>query len=147
MSQVYKIASMNSSHRKHNDIGKHDSKWPLTAVLGKDDQVLIRNLSERGGGGKMRSFLEDKVHWVIENLNSENITYKVQPENDLNGKMCTLHRSMPLSCDNLLDDYNWSKIVEDDISKPRGYQIKTSWYTNRNKRQGKECDTEQKYRK
>ena len=144
MSQVYKIASMNSSYRKHNDLAKHDSKWPLTALLGKGDQVLIRNLSERGGGRKIRSFLEDKVHWVIENLSSENITYKVQPKNDLNGKMCTLHRNMPLSCDNLLDDYNWSEIGEDDISKPGGYQIKTSWYTNRNKRQGKECDTEQK---
>ena len=39
----------------------------------------------------MRPFWEDKVHVVIENLSCENITYKVQPENDLSGKMalCT----------------------------------------------------------
>ena len=56
----------------------------------------------------MRSFWEDKVHVVIENLNSENITYIVQPENDLNGTIRRLHRKMLLSCDNLLDNYNWS---------------------------------------
>ena len=54
----------------------------------------------------MRSFWEDKVYVIIENLNSENIGYKVQPENDLNGKICTLHRTMLLSCDNLLDNYD-----------------------------------------
>ena len=67
---------------------------------------MVRNLSERGGTGKVRSFLEDKVDGVIGNLNSENITYKVQPENDLNGKICTLHKNMLLSYDNLLHNYD-----------------------------------------
>ena len=67
----------------------------------------------------MRSFWEDKVHVIIENLNSENITYKVQPENDLNGKIRTLHRNMLLSCDNLLDNYDWSIIGEDHISNQK----------------------------
>ena len=35
----------------------------------------------------MRPFWEDKMHVVIENLNNENITCKVQPENHLNGKI------------------------------------------------------------
>ena len=84
MSQAYKIVSTNSSCRKREDIARHDSKGPLTAVLEKVDRVLIRNLSDRGGTRKMRSSCGDKVHVVIENLNSENITYKVQLENDLN---------------------------------------------------------------
>ena len=120
MSQAYKIASTNSSCRKRKDIARHDSKGPLTAVLEKGDRVLIRNLSERGGTGKMRSFWEDKVHVIIENLNSENITYKVQPENDLNGKIRTLHRNMLLSCDNPLDNYDWSITGEDHISNHKG---------------------------
>ena len=94
MSQAYKIVSTNSSCRKCKDIARHDNKDPLTAVLEKGNRVLIKNLSERGGAGKMKSFWKDKVHVVIENLNSENITYKVQPENDLNEKICTLHRNM-----------------------------------------------------
>ena len=105
-----------TSCRKRKDIARHDSKGPLTAVLEKHDRVLIRSLSERGGTGKMRFFWEDKVHVIIENLNSENITYKVQPENDLNGKIHTLHRNILLSCDNLLDNFDWSIIGEDHIS-------------------------------
>ena len=52
------------------------------------DWQLIKSLLERGGTGKMRSFWEE---------NSENITYKVQPETDLNGKIHTWHRNMLLS--------------------------------------------------
>ena len=48
---------------------------------------MIRNLSEKCWTGKMRPFWEDKMHVVIENLNNENITCKVQPENHLNGKI------------------------------------------------------------
>ena len=45
------------------------------------------------------------------------ITYKVQRENDLNGKIRTLPRNILLLCDNLLHYYNWSIIGEDHISK------------------------------
>ena len=88
----------------------------MTAVLEKCDIVLIRNLSEKGGAGKTRSFWEEKVHVVIENLNSENITYKVQPGNDLNGMIRTWHRYMLVSCDNLLDNFVWNIIGEDQTS-------------------------------
>ena len=126
MSQAYKIASTNSSCRKRKDIARHDSEGPLTAVLEKSDRVLIRNLSERGGTGKMRSFWEDKVHVIIDNFKSENITYKVQPENDLNGKIGTLHRNMLLSRDNLLDNYDWSIIGEDHISNHKSKEYSKS---------------------
>ena len=56
MSQTYKKASTNSSCSKRKDIARHGSKGPLTAVLEKGDRVLIRNLSERRGTGKMRYF-------------------------------------------------------------------------------------------
>ena len=95
MIQAYKIASTNSSCRKD----RHDIKCPLRAVLKQVYCVLFRNLSERGGTRQMRSFWQDKVHVVIENLNSKNISYKVQRENDLNENIHTFHRNMPLSCD------------------------------------------------
>ena len=41
-------------------------------------QIAYQNMSERGGTGKMRSFWEEKVHIVVENINNENITYKVK---------------------------------------------------------------------
>ena len=91
----------------------------------------------------MRPFWEDKMHVVIENLNSENITCKVQPENHLNGKIRTLHRNMLLSSDNLLDNFNWDIIGEDHTSNHKSKEdIKSKPSdTHRNKGQGKECDT------
>ena len=56
ISQACKIVSTNSSYRKHKNIARHGNKGPFTAVLEKGDRVLIRNLSERGWTGKMRSF-------------------------------------------------------------------------------------------
>ena len=115
-SSIREIASTSSSWRKRKDMSRHDSKGALTAVLEKGNRGWIRNLPERGGTGKMRSFWEDKVYVVIENLNSENITYKVLSENDLNRDIRTLHSSMLLPCENLVDKYNWSLIGEDHIS-------------------------------
>ena len=80
----------------------------LSPVLEQGDRVLIRNMSERGGTGKMRSFWEEKVHVVVENINNENITYKVNPEGDTDGRIPVLHRNMLLPCDNLLDNFNWN---------------------------------------
>ena len=48
MSKTYKIASTNSSCKKHKDMARHGNRGPLTAVLEKGDWVLIRNLLERG---------------------------------------------------------------------------------------------------
>ena len=56
-------------------------------VLEKGDRVLIRNMSKRGGTGKMQSFWEEKVHVVVENINNENITYKVKPKRDADGRI------------------------------------------------------------
>ena len=56
-------------------------------MLEQGDRVLIRNMSERGGTGKMRSFWKEKVYVVVENINNENITYKVKPESDNDGRI------------------------------------------------------------
>ena len=40
---------------------------------------MIRNLLERGDTEKTKSFWEDKVYVVMDNLNSGNITHEVQP--------------------------------------------------------------------
>ena len=63
MSQEHKIASTSSFCRKHKDIPRHDKKGLLTAVSKEGDQALIRNPSEKGSTGKMRSLgkLEDKL--------------------------------------------------------------------------------------
>ena len=146
MSQAYEIVSTNSSCRKRKDIARHDYKVSLTTVLEKGDEVMIRNLSERGGTEKMRSFWEDKVHVVVENLNSENTTYKVQTEKDFNEKIRVLHRNMISSCDKLLDNFDWNMIGEDHTSNHKNKKDIKSKLSDihRNKRLGKGCDTQQK---
>ena len=76
-----------------------------------------------------------KRHQLID---SENITYKRQPENDLNGKILKLHRNMLLSCDNLLDIYSRSINGEDWISNHKNKEhIKSK---------SSDTHTERKYR-
>ena len=44
----------------------------------------------------------------MENINNENIAYRVKPERDIDGRIRVLHRNMLLPCDNLLDNCNWN---------------------------------------
>ena len=55
----------------------------------------------------MRSFWEEKVHVVVKNINNENITHKIKPERDTDGRIPFLYRNMLLPCDDLLDNFNW----------------------------------------
>ena len=108
MKQAYEIAQKQSSKRKEKDKDRHNNKRPRATVLFPGDRVLVRNLSERGGTGKMRSFWENKVHVIIESYGEDPVIYKVQPENDKNGKARNLHRNMLQPCDELLDNFNWN---------------------------------------
>ena len=106
MNAAYQEAQQNSSRRKEKDIARHEPFKILSPVLEKGDRVLIRNMSERGKTGKMRSFWEEKVHLVVENINNENITNKVKSEKNTNGRIRVLRRNMLLRCDYLLDNFN-----------------------------------------
>lgn len=44
-------------------------------LLDYGDQLLIRNMSTRGGTENMQLIWREKIHVVAENVNNENITY------------------------------------------------------------------------
>ena len=59
--------------------------------------MLVRNLSRRGGPGKLRSHWEQEVHLIVEQKGDFPV-YEVTPEGR-KGKSRTLHRNLLLPCD------------------------------------------------
>lgn len=66
-------------------------------MWGRDLQ-LIRNLTPRGGPGKIRSYWEDQVHVVKQRKHAESPIYDVRPESG-KGKGRVIHRNLLLPCD------------------------------------------------
>ena len=102
MKEAYAKAMENS--RKSAEIGKkHYDKKIRCTELKPGDRVLVRNLSERGGPGKLRSHWEDQIHVVVERK-GEMPVFVVKPEGQTTNKKRTLHRNLLLPCDFLSPD-------------------------------------------
>ena len=85
-------ANINKQHGK-----KHYDSKVRSSVLEPGDQVLVRNLSPRGGPGKLQSFWEEKVYLVVLRKGPDNPVYEVRLKSKML-KSCTLHRNMLLPC-------------------------------------------------
>ena len=122
MSEAYRKALQNSSHRKKGDIAKHETIKKLSPVLQQGDRVLIRNMYEIGATGKMWSFWEENVHVAIENINNENVTYKLKSKRDIDRRIRVLQINMLLLSPSKLQlehqnqTYSWKETeLEDSI--------------------------------
>lgn len=63
---------------------QHD-KGLLSARLHPGDHVLVKNLLEKGGPGKLRSFWEQDIYVVVKQVNEETPVYEVRKRSGQGG--------------------------------------------------------------
>ncbi|KAK0156234.1 hypothetical protein N1851_000487 [Merluccius polli] len=87
-------------HTWRNGKRKCRKHMTLCKRMQKSDRVLVKNLTPRGGTGKLRSFWEENIHVVIRKVGEEIQVYELKPEQG-RGRSRILHRNILLPCDHL----------------------------------------------
>ena len=115
MQEAYSLAS--KSAMKSGVRGKRNyDKRVRSSALQVGDRVLVRNLTPRGGPGKLRAFWEDEIHVVIARKGEGSPVYDVRPESG-QGRSRTLHRNLLLPCDQL-PSKQWQELPSARKSRP-----------------------------
>lgn len=123
MTEAYQVASKVATQAAQRGKGHYDKKTH-GAELAPGSRVLVRNLTERGGPGKLRSFWEDAVHVVLRKKCEDSPVYEVKPEIG-KGRTRMLHRNLLLPCDYLPIDRG-QKIPDRPSARKQGKVPKTT---------------------
>ena len=110
MKEAYALAAQHSNAAAKKNKDSYD-KRAKASVLRVGDRVLVKNVREKGGPGKLRSFWEQVVYRV-EERKAESPVYVVVPERG--GKPRTLHRNMLFPCGEKVPD---SEVEEEHIKE------------------------------
>ena len=79
MKEAYEIAREGVKKAAGQSKKNYDKKVKTT-VLNPGDRVLVRNLTPRGGTGKLRNHWEEAIHIVVRQVNEDLPVYEVGPE-------------------------------------------------------------------
>lgn len=99
MQEAYAIAQENAKKSGQRNKRIYDGKV-RSSVLYPGDRVLVRNMTPRGGPGKLRNHWEDAIHTVVRQVGEDLPIYELRPEHG-KGKSRILHRNLLLPCDHL----------------------------------------------
>ena len=110
MKEVYKMVSKQG---KNKDTQHRNSSSRFSLSLQPGDRVLVRNMSPRGGAGKMRDFWEEKVNVIVSRIGVNGIVYKVKQEDEGNSRVRVLHRNIIIKIDDMLDNFDWNVSISE----------------------------------
>ena len=99
MQKAYQLAGKKINERAAKAKKTYD-RFVRSSILQPGDRVLVRNLSERGGPGKLRSFWENDIYVIVGRKGEDSPVYEVASENG-GRKNRVLHRNLLLPCDYL----------------------------------------------
>ncbi|KAK7901901.1 hypothetical protein WMY93_018670 [Mugilogobius chulae] len=97
MTEAYKLASKSAHKEAMRGKVLYDKKI-YGAELVPGSRVLVRNLTEKGGPGKLRSFWEERVYVVTQRKQQDSPVYEIKPETG-RGRTRIMHRNLLLPCD------------------------------------------------
>ena len=123
MREAYKLAAENSKKAASYNKSHHDKRIHGTALKREPgDRVLVRNVRERGGTGKLRNYWEEKVHVVIDRR-KESPVCVLKAENG-SGMERILHRNLLSPRDLLAFEGTLSSDKRKEKSKSSSYRRK-----------------------
>ncbi|XP_019201938.1 uncharacterized protein LOC109195011 [Oreochromis niloticus] len=99
MQEAYDIVRENAKKSADRSKKHYDGKV-RSSVLYPGDRILVRNLTPRGGMGKLRNHWEQDIHVVICQVAEGLPVYEVKPEQG-RGRSRIMHRNLLLPCDYL----------------------------------------------
>ena len=89
MENAYKLASKKS--QKSGARAEEYYDWKLhNSVLQPNDCILVCNLLQWGGPGKLQAHWEDQIHCIVRQRGPDSPVYEVKPETGT-GPTCVLH--------------------------------------------------------
>ena len=92
MKDAYRIAAEKAGQCAAHGREEYNKK-ARSSELTPGDRVLVKNVVERGGPGKLRSCWQEKIYVVLNRKDPNAAVYEVSPENQ-DGRTRVLHRNL-----------------------------------------------------